>query len=484
MEYGTGAIMAVPGHDERDFIFATKYRLPIVRVLAGRGETGNTPLTEAATDTDGFRLVNSGRFSDLPAEEGLKAIVDWLEETGHGKGVVRYRLYDWCISRQRYWGPPIPIIYCDACGPVPVPEKDLPVLLPIIPDFQPDDSGISPLARHQEWYVVPCPTCGRPGHRETDVSDTFLDSAWYYLRYLGTEFDDRAFDADRVKKWLPVASYIGGNEHAVLHLLYSRFIAMVLQEQGLLHFDEPFRKFRAHGIIVKDGAKMSKSRGNVVIPDEYIAKWGADTFRTYLMFLGPFEEGGDFRDEGLAGPRRFLDKVWELVLQCEKRTLVGEELHHGIVVKWHQTKKRVTEGLEHLSYNTAIAALMELLNALRAVNCSERKIVKEFLIMLAPFAPHFAEEAWERLGATTSVFDAQWPAWDEGLTLEQEVEIPVQVNGKTRSRVTVPRGSAEQQVVAAARRDPSVLRFTDGKELRKVVYVKDRLLNLVVGNRE
>jgi leucyl-tRNA synthetase len=270
----------------------------------------------------------------------------------------------------------------------------------------------------------------------------------------------------------------------VLHLLYSRFIAMVLQEQGLLHFDEPFRKFRAHGIIVKDGAKMSKSRGNVVIPDEYIAKWGADTFRTYLMFLGPFEEGGDFRDEGLAGPRRFLDKVWELVLQCEKRTLVGDELHHGIVVKWHQTKKRVTEGLEHLSYNTAIAALMELLNALRAVNCSERKIVKEFLIMLAPFAPHFAEEAWERLGATTSVFDAQWPAWDEALTLEQEVEIPVQVNGKTRSRVTVPRGSAEQQVVAAAKRDPSVLRFTDGKELRKVVYVKDRLLNLVVGNSE
>jgi leucyl-tRNA synthetase len=484
MEYGTGAIGGVPAHDERDFAFATRYGLPIVRVLAGRGETGSTPVAEPAIDTDGFRLVNSGRFSELPAEEGLKAIVAWLEREGHGRADVRYRLHDWCISRQRYWGPPIPIIYCDACGPVPVPEKDLPVLLPIIPDFQPDDSGISPLARHKEWYVVPCPACGRPGHRETDVSDTFLDSAWYYLRYLGTEFDDRPFDADRVRKWLPVASYIGGNEHAVLHLLYSRFIAMVLQEQGLLHFDEPFRKFRAHGIIVKDGAKMSKSRGNVVIPDEYIAKWGADTFRTYLMFLGPFEEGGDFRDEGLAGPRRFLDKVWELVLQCEKRTLVGEELHHGIVVKWHQTKKRVTEGLAQLSYNTAIAALMELLNALRAVNCSERKIVKEFLIMLSPFAPHFAEEAWERLGATTSVFDAQWPAWDEGLTLEPEVEIPVQVNGKTRSRVTVPRGSAEQQVVAAAKRDPSVLRFTDGKELRKVVYVKDRLLNLVVGNRE
>jgi leucyl-tRNA synthetase len=351
----------------------------------------------------------------------------------------------------------------------------------VIPDFQPDDSGVSPLARHKEWYEVPCPGCGRPAHRETDVSDTFLDSAWYYLRYLSTEYPDRPFDDARVRRWLPVASYIGGNEHAVLHLLYSRFIAMVLHDQGRLPFEEPFRKFRAHGTIVKDGAKMSKSRGNVVIPDQYIARWGADTFRTYLMFLGPYEEGGDFRDEGLAGPRRFLDKVWELVQQCEKRTLVGEELHHGIVVKWHQTKKRVTEGLEQLSYNTAIAALMELLNALRAVNCSERKIVKEFVLMLAPFAPHFAEECWERLGARTSVFDAAWPSWEEALTVEQELEIPVQVNGKTRSRVRAARGALEPDVVAAARRDPTVRKFTDGKELKKVVFVKDRLLNLVVG---
>jgi leucyl-tRNA synthetase len=481
MEYGTGAIMAVPAHDERDFAFATKYQLPIVRVLAGRGQTETTPLVEAATDTDGFRLVNSGRFSDLPAGEGLAAIIAWLEADGHGKGVVQFRLYDWCISRQRYWGPPIPIIYCDGCGPVPVPEEDLPVLLPRIEDFRPDDSGISPLARHKEWYEVPCPTCGKPAHRETDVSDTFLDSAWYYLRYLSTEFDDRPFDPDRARRWLPVASYIGGNEHAVLHLLYSRFLAMALHDQGRLQFEEPFRKFRAHGHILRDGAKMSKTKGNVVIPDQYIARWGADSFRMYLMFLGPYEEGGDFRDEGLAGPRRFLDKVWDLVLQCEKRTLIGNELHQSIVVKWHQTKKKVTEGLEVLSYNTAIAALMELLNALRAVNCSERKIVKEFLLMLAPFTPHFAEEAWERLGATTSIFDAAWPAWDDGLTVEQIVEVPVQVNGKTRSRVRVPRGASEKVVVAAALRDPAVTKFTETKELTKVVYVKDRLLNLVVG---
>ncbi len=480
MEYGTGAIGGVPAHDERDFLFALTYRLPIVRVLAAEGETGSTPVYEPSLGISGLRLVNSGQFSELPADQGIQAIIAWLEAEQLGKRRVQYRLHDWCISRQRYWGPPIPVIYCDGCGAVPVPEADLPVRLPVIPDFQPDDSGISPLARHEEWYRVPCPRCGGKAHRETDVSDTFLDSAWYYLRYLATEFADRPFDQARNRRWLPVASYIGGNEHAVLHLLYSRFIAMVLHDQGQLDFEEPFRKFRAHGTIVKDGAKMSKSRGNVVIPDQYVTKWGADSFRTYLMFLGPYEEGGDFRDEGLSGPRRFLDKVWELVQRCERRTLTGEELQHGIVIKWHQTKKRVTAGLEQLSYNTAIAALMELLNALRAVNCSERKIVKEFVIMLAPFAPHFAEECWERLGAKTSVFDAAWPDWDEGLTLEQEIEVPVQVNGKTRSRVRVPRGAPEEHVVAAALRDPAVKKFTDGGAPAKIVYVKDRLLNLVV----
>ncbi|HTL04604.1 MAG TPA: leucine--tRNA ligase, partial [Gemmatimonadales bacterium] len=482
MEYGTGAIMAVPAHDERDFRFALAYRLPIVRVLAAEGEQADAPVHEPSSGTEGYRLVNSGPFSELPATEGLRRIVTWLETEGFGKGRVQYRLYDWCISRQRYWGPPIPIIYCDGCGPVPVPEADLPVLLPVIPDFQPDDTGVSPLARHQEWYEAPCPRCGKRAHRETDVSDTFLDSAWYYLRYLATEFADRPFDPERAKRWLPVASYIGGNEHAVLHLLYSRFIAMVLHDQGRLQFEEPFRKFRAHGTIVKDGSKMSKSRGNVVIPDQYVSKWGADTFRTYLMFLGPYEEGGDFRDEGLSGPRRFLDKVWELVQRCERRTLTGDEVQHAIVVKWHQTKKRVTTGLEQLSYNTAIAALMELLNALRAVNCSERSIVKDFVLMLAPFAPHFAEECWERLGARTSVFDAAWPSWDEALTVEQEIEVPVQVNGKTRGRVRVPRGSAEEAVVAAALRDPAVAKFLDGGAPRKVIYVKDRLLNLVVAS--
>src|SRR5689334_5727750 len=415
MEYGTGAIMAVPGHDERDFEFARRYSLPIVRVVAERAQgadrrtavppdpsrsEGEATAGLPFTDNEQGVLVHSGQFDGMSVAEGKRAITAWLAQRGAGKATINYRLHDWTISRQRYWGPPIPIIYCDEHGAVPVPEKDLPVELPILEDFRPDDSGISPLARHESWYHVPCPVCGKQGRRETDVSDTFLDSAWYHLRYPSTEFDDVPFDPARTKKWLPVDSYIGGNEHAVLHLLYSRFITMVLHDLGHLHFDEPYKKFRAHGLIVKDGAKMSKSKGNVVIPDEYIAKWGADTFRMYLMFLGPFQEGGDFRDEGIAGPRRFLEKVWNLVGQAalvtrDSRLATDSELatrDSRLLIKYNQTVKRVTEGLEELRYNTSIAALMEFVNTLKAENCTSREMVEGLVLMLAPFAPHFAEE--------------------------------------------------------------------------------------------
>jgi leucyl-tRNA synthetase len=275
--------------------------------------------------------------------------------------------------------------------------------------------------------------------------------------------------------------YIGGNEHAVLHLLYSRFVTMVLHDQGMLHFEEPFRRFRAHGLIVKDGSKMSKSKGNVVVPDQIIAEWGADTLRLFLMFLGPFEEGGDFRDAGLAGPRRFLERLWDLVDQCERRTLSGEELHRDIVVKWNATKKKVTHDLETLNYNTAIAAMMELLNAMRETNCAERSMVKDMILMVAPFAPHFGEECWERMGGQGSVFDAAWPGWDEKLTLDSVIDVVVQVNGKTRATVRVPRGAAESAVLERAKREDTVKRFVDGKDVRKVVFVKDRLINIVVG---
>ncbi|MGH7753004.1 MAG: leucine--tRNA ligase, partial [Gemmatimonadales bacterium] len=299
MEYGAGAIMAVPGHDERDHEFATKHKLPIVEVVRPpEGTSPHSPLPFVSWDGV---LVNSGEFTGLACREAARKITAWLAEKGAAKAQVTYRLHDWCVSRQRYWGPPIPNIHCDRCGPVGVPETDLPVLLPPIDDFRPDDSGVSPLARHAEWHRVSCPKCGSPGRRETDVSDTFLDSAWYFLRYPSTEFADRPFDPARTRTWLPVAQYIGGNEHAVLHLLYSRFVTMALKDLGHLDFEEPYLRFRAHGHIIKDGAKMSKARGNVVVPDDYIAKWGTDTFRVYLMFLGPYTEGGDFRDDGLTG---------------------------------------------------------------------------------------------------------------------------------------------------------------------------------------
>jgi leucyl-tRNA synthetase len=479
MEYGTGAIMAVPGHDERDFEFARKYALGIVRVVAGEGQPAAAPLEEAFTDNVNGRLVNSGEFDGLAVPEAIRAVTAWLERKGVGQGKVNFRIHDWCISRQRYWGPPIPIIYCDACGAVPVPEKDLPVLLPAIDDFRPDDSGVSPLARHEEWYYVPCPSCGARGRRETDVSDTFLDSSWYHLRYPSTGFDDRPFDPALTGKWLPVSTYIGGNEHAVLHLLYARFISLVLHDMGLIAFAEPYPRFRAHGTIVKDGAKMSKSRGNVVVPDDYISKWGADTFRMYLMSLGPFQEGGDFRDSGISGPRRFLDKVWQLVSDSLATDACGE-ITHSVLVKWHRTKAKVTEDMEALKYNTAIAAMMELVNALRDENCCERQIVSDLVVMLAPITPHFAEENWERLGNRASVFDADWPAWDPALMVDGTVEVVVQVSGRTRSKVSVGRDASQDEVLAAALQDETTRRFTAGKETRKVVYVPNRLINIVV----
>jgi leucyl-tRNA synthetase len=461
MGYGTGAIMAVPAHDERDHEFAERFKLPIVEVI----------------DADG-RLVASDRFTGMPAEEGKTAIIRWLESIGAGKGKVQYRLHDWCISRQRYWGPPIPIIYCDRCGAVPVPESQLPVLLPEIEDFRPDDTGISPLARHEEWYYTPCPSCGARARRETDVSDTFLDSAWYYLRYTSTEFDDRPFDRERIRRWCPVATYIGGNEHAVLHLLYARFIAMVLQELGHVDFDEPFRVFRAHGLIIKDGAKMSKSRGNVVIPDDYIAKWGADTFRMYLMFLGPFQEGGDFRDTSISGPRRFLDKVWALVGDATRNIIA--DLPRHVEIKWHETMKRAHGEIEALRYNVAISAYMELVNTLRDAGSADRRIVEDLVVMIAPFAPHFAEECWERLGHGGSVFDERWPEWEESLTVEDSVEVAVQVGGKTRSRIVIRRDAGEEATVAAALLDDTTRRFVGDRAVRKVIYVPNRLVNLVV----
>jgi leucyl-tRNA synthetase len=471
MEYGTGAIMAVPAHDRRDHEFATQFGLPIREVVRVPGEALPSVSAEGT-------LVNSGQFDGLACAAAQPRIVQWLERQGGAKATVRYRLHDWCISRQRYWGPPIPIIYCDRCGPVGVPEQDLPVELPFIEDFRPDDSGVSPLARHKEWYNVRCPQCGAPGRRETDVSDTFLDSAWYFLRYPSTEFHDRPFDLERTKTWLPVTSYIGGNEHAVLHLLYARFTTMVLKDLGHVAFEEPFPKLRAHGLIVKDGAKMSKSRGNVVVPDSYIQRWGADTFRMYLMFLGSFQEGGDFREEGITGVRRFLEKVW--LLAHEAAAAPDGPPPPEVARKLHQTIRKVTGDTERLDYNTAIASMMEYVNVVRDARGVARQAVEPLVVMLAPYAPHLAEELWVKLGHETSIFSTRWPTWDERLASAGDVEIAVQVNGKLRARLQLPRGASQEEVVARAQEEGAVKKFVDGKTVQKVVYVPDRLVNLVV----
>ena len=480
MGYGTGAIMAVPGHDERDFDFAQGFDLPITRVVAEEGEDASTPLTIAYEYPTGT-LVNSGKFDGLQVDEAKEAIVADLAAEGRAEAKTTYRLHDWCISRQRYWGPPIPIIHCDQCGAVPVPDEDLPVVLPFVQDFRPDESGISPLARVREWYEVPCPDCGRDATRETDVSDTFLDSSWYFLRYPSTDFADKPFDAEITGRWLPVDTYIGGNEHAVLHLLYSRFIVMALHDMGWLHFEEPYDQFRAHGLIIREGAKMSKSKGNVIIPDPIIERYGADTFRVYLMFLGPFAEGGDYQDRGIAGPHGFLHRLWESVVP-EDGDLPEGAADPAVERKLHQTIKRVTEQVPALRYNTAIAAMMEYLNAARAGGrVPTRCEVEPLVCLVAPFAPHMAEELWQRLGHEGSIFDgANWPAYDPAKCVEQQARVAVQVNGRVRGTVSVPVGADRDAVVAEAMNEPNVARHLEGMDVRRVIHIPDRLLNLVV----
>ena len=474
MEYGTGAIMAVPGHDQRDYDFARAYELPVRRVVAGPGEDQGTPLREAWEGPG--TLVNSGSFDGLAVDDAKQRIVDWLAEQELAAVRINYRLHDWCISRQRYWGPPIPIVHCEDCGPVAVPEDQLPVILPRVEDFRPDATGVSPLARVADWYRTTCPSCGGAARRETDVSDTFLDSGWYFLRYPSTDFDDRPFDSELTRTWLPVETYIGGNEHAVLHLMYSRFLTMVLHDLGHLDFEEPFTTFRAHGLIISEGAKMSKSKGNVIVPDPIIEEYGADTFRLYLMFLGPFEEGGDYRDEGIQGPFGFLHRLFDTVVSASDAPLDPE-----VEGKLHRTIRQLTEQLSSLQYNTAIAALMEYLNVLRAGGRrASRPEVDPLVVMIASFCPHLAEELWERLGHEGSVFDgAHWPVWDEAKTREDSVRIAVQVNGRLRGTVTAVRTAPRETVERLAREDENVARHLDGAEVRRVVYVPERLVNFV-----
>jgi len=489
--YGTGAIMGVPAHDIRDYEFAKKYHLDIVKVIEPN-IAKNRILANDVYEGEG-RLINSGKFTDLNSQEARNKISEYIEVNHQGNRKVNYHLRDWLISRQRYWGPPIPIIYCDKCGVVPVPEKDLPVLLPDVKDFQPKGTGQSPLAQVEEWVKVACPQCGLPARRETDVSDTFLDSSWYYLRYpsVGLPTTEKvAFDKEITKKWLPVDMYIGGNEHAVLHLLYTRFVTMFLADLGYLNFEEPFNKFRAHGLIIHQGAKMSKSRGNVINPNFYIEKYGSDALRMYLLFIGPFDQGGDFSDRGIIGIWRFVNKIWRLVLEAGPVTGSSQPTSSARATRlstnnlkiMHQTIKKVTQDLDDLNFNTAIAALMEWLNFLQErVNKKleiSREEIETFLILLAPLAPHLTENLWSKIGNKYSIHNQKWPLFNEEYLKEDRVIVVIQVDGKVRDKVEIDRKLDKEMITRLALDRERIKRYIKEKA-KNYIYVEGKLLNIV-----
>ena len=478
-DHGTGAVMGVPAHDERDWLVATELGLPVVEVVIGEDgpAAGSGPWTGPGV------LARSDRFTGLASGPGGEAITRWLEEQSRGRRATAYRLHDWLISRQRYWGPPIPIVYCDGCGTVPVPEADLPVLLPDVRDFRPTGTGSSPLAAVASFVNTTCPACGGPARRETDVSDTFLDSAWYFLRYPSTDLDDVPWSAERTERLLPVDLYLGGPEHVNRHHLYARFVTMALHDQDLVPFAEPFPRLRLHGLLLSDGRKMSKSRGNVVDPDAYTTRVGADNLRMYLLFCGPWEVGGDFSDGSLAGIERFSARVWRLItepLPPDRGEVAGRDLR-----ALDRAVAAVGRDLGRLKFNTALATLMELVRWARRerelLAPSEwERVGRTVVLLLAPFAPHLAEELWSRLGGPYPVHRQPWPAHDPAALDQDHVDLVVQVNGKRRDVVRAPAGLDRQEAVALALDSERVRRQLGGRPPGRTVYVPDRLVNLVV----
>jgi len=487
MSYGTGAVMAVPAHDTRDFAFAKKYNLPIRVVIAPPGWQGEE-LEEAYTEPG--VMANSGQFNGLPSQEGIEAVSDFLEEKGWGKRTTTYRLRDWLISRQRYWGAPIPMIYCDKCGIVPVPEADLPVLLPEDAEFRP--TGESPLKYHEGFVNAPCPRCSAPAKRETDTMDTFMCSSWYFLRYASPHYDTAPFDADRVKYWFPVDLYTGGAEHAVMHLLYARFFIKAARDMGLVDFDEPFIRLFNQGIIIAEQQKMSKSRGNVITPDIYVSELGADAVRAYLMFIAPWERGGDWNDSGISGISRWLNRVWNLVpgkyrYNEETSPAVRQKAEQDLSRLAHQTIKKVTDDLERIRFNIMIATLMEFTNYLSEVKEKGtaappvwKESIDTLMLLLAPTAPHLAEELWTQTGHNYSIHNQNWPQWDEKLAKDEEITLVVQVNGKLRDRLTAPVSITESEAKQLVLERQRVKAHIEGKEIINVIYVPGRLINLVV----
>lgn len=481
--YGTGAVMGVPAHDERDFDFAKKYDLPINRVIkSSDGLPDELPYTEYGT------ICNSGEFDGLSTAEGKKKILEFLNKKGLGSEKINYRLRDWSVSRQRYWGAPIPVIHCEHCGAVPVPEKDLPVLLPYNVNFTPD--GKSPLGKSEEFLNTTCPVCGGKAKRDPDTLDTFVCSSWYFLRYPDNKNTEKAFDTEWIDKMLPVDKYVGGAEHTCMHLLYSRFITKALRDMGYLHFDEPFKSLIHQGMILgSDGEKMSKSKGNVVNPDEYIEKYGSDVFRLYVMFGFSFTDGGPWNDDGLKAIDRFLDRIERIadkVISVKSESGAYGDAERELDYALNYCIKHVNADIQTFSFNTAIARIMELVNAIYKYDSVKpdysflKKVLFETVKVIAPFAPHFAEELHERLGAKNSVFKEKYPQCDESKLVKQQVEIAVQINSKIRSKLIVPTGISNEEIASIALENNTVKELLGGKAIKKTIVIPGRLINFII----
>jgi leucyl-tRNA synthetase len=483
MEYGTGAIMAVPAHDERDYAFAQRFELPVKTVVVpAEGEVAEDEAFVPHSDDE--KLVDSAQFSGMSSPEGKKAIVEWLETRERGRPAVSYRLRDWLLSRQRYWGCPIPILYCDECGLVPVPEADLPVLLPEVEEYLP--KGRSPLAAAEDWVSTTCPKCGGPARRETDTMDTFVDSSWYYLRYCDPKNAEAPFDRGMVDYWLPVNQYIGGIEHAILHLLYARFFTKVMYDLGIVGFQEPFARLFNQGMLYYQGAKMSKSKGNVIAPDEMVERYGAEAVRLYVLYMGPAEDDKEWQDAGIEGMFRFLGRLWRLGLEVAESGPPEGDPEGPLVRRAHEAITKVSDDIERrFQFNTPIAAVIELVNDIYVAKddpaqaAAVRFATETAVNLIQPYVPHITEELWQRLGHER-LWSAPWPEADPALLERETFELVVQVNGRVRGRVEVPAGLDEDELVARARELPRVAAHLDGKEPKKAIVVPGRLVNLVV----
>ncbi len=489
VDYGTGAVMGVAAHDERDFAFAKKYDLPIKVVIQPKDEQLSVEKMIDAYTEDGIQ-VNSDIFDGMNNREALTKISEYLEKEDKGKATISYRLRDWLISRQRYWGAPIPIIYCDECSTVPVPLEDLPVILPEDVVF---DGKKNPLTTSESFVNTTCPKCGKPAKRETDTMDTFIDSSWYYFRYISPNDDNMPFDSKRVNSWMPVDEYVGGVEHAVLHLLYSRFFTKVLYDAGLISFEEPFKSLLTQGMVIKDGAKMSKSKGNVVSPNEIIEKYGADTGRLFILFAAPPDRDLDWTDAGVEGSYRFLNRVWRMVINnldilsqenlLEVKTEEEKELRRMI----HVTTKRATEDIaERSNFNTAISAIMELVNKIYAYpEYANKTLLKEAIekvvILLSPMTPHITEELWQLMGHKESIYNVSWPSYQGEYLVLAEIEIAIQVNGKVRGKIIVPTESSREQIEEMVVGHEKINDWTQRKQIKKIIVVPKKLVNIVVG---